>query len=212
MGKKVYVRVPTDIVRNENIYISNQEFQLYARLCFLYFRNYQKEELEIDHRRLMYSLCISDTRTLKKRLGNLHNLGLIRNKIDRFPKRSPLQIIINADKIKESKQFTQLNANIFDKAEEINEHSFRLMFYYKSHINLKDKKNDRSYCFVGYETLTRRLKMGRETISDANTLLKKNKMIKIEKHKLKHDNEYDEEDELLYDKYNNHYRIRDEWI
>jgi len=212
LSKKIRVRVPTDIVRNEGVYLSNQDFLLYSRLCFLYFRNYQEEELQLDHRKLMYKLNIYDTRTLKKRLHNLYDAGLIHNKIDTFPKRKPLSIIMNGSKIKKSKHFTQINAEIFDKIEEINEHSFRLLFYYKSHINLSDKKKDRSYCFVGYDTLSKRLKMGRDTISTANTLLKKNKIIHIEKHSLSHDDSYDENDELIYDRYNNHYRIREDWI
>jgi hypothetical protein len=125
-----------------------------------------------------------------------------------LPKSKPLQVILNKD-IVDGKQFTQLNANVFDYLEHIGENGFRLVFYYKSHINLNDAERDRSFCFVGYDTLKERLKVGSATIKDANEQLRKNKLVKIEKHQLGHDYEYNEDDELSFSRWNNHYKIRD---
>lgn len=209
-NKKYVVQVPTNVVRNEDIFLNNGEFLLYARLCFLYFRNYKDEEIRLDHRKFMCNLNISDTRTLKKRLNKLYECELIRNKIDKFPKQTETVIMINSDRINGCKHFTQLNTKVFTYQEKINEHAFRLLFYYKSHINMDDKERDRSFCFVGVRTLKQRLKMSSDTIKEANDMLKKNKLIKIEKHKLKTDYEYDEMDELIFDRYNHHYKLNDE--
>jgi hypothetical protein len=72
---------------------------------------------------------------------------------------------------------------------------------------LKDKVD---YCFVGIETLKHRLKMGGHTIKLANDELVNNKLIKIEKHKLTNTDTYNEDDELIFDRYNNHYIVSKE--
>lgn len=213
-NQKLHVQVPTNVVRNENIFINNGDFLLYVRLCYLYFRNFNHEEIKIDHKKLMRNIGVSDTRTLKKRLHNLYKSGLIKNEIKSFPKRGEIVILFNGDVQQESKHFTMMNIKIFDLLEKIDEHSFRLVFYYKSHINKDIKKKDSQkvidYCFVGIETLKNNLKMGSDTIKQANERLIKHKLIKIVKHKLKHDDQYDENNELVYDRYHNHYIVHNE--
>lgn len=204
----MHVQVPTNVVRNEGLFIDNGDFLLYARLCFLYFRNYKNEEIKVDHKKLMANLGIADTRTLKKRLGSLRKNKLINNSVVSFPKRGEITLLFNSEVIKDN-YFTQMNVKLFDMLGKIDEHSFRLVFYYKSHINKKDEKG-LDYCFVGIETLKNNLKMGSDTIKNANDTLKKCKLIKIEKHKLAHDDQYDENDELIYDRYHNHYKVNNE--
>lgn len=211
---KLHVQVPTNVIRNEGMYISNGDFLLYTRLCYLYFRNYNNEEIKIDHKKLMRNIGVSDTRTLKKRLLSLYKNKLINNEIKTFPKRGEIVILFNGNVQKESKHFTMMNLKIFDFLEKIDEHSFRLVFYYKSHINkgVKKKENEKviDYCFVGIETLKNNLKMGSDTIKNSNELLVKHKLIKIIKHRLAHNDEYDEDNELIYDRYHNHYIVREE--
>lgn len=199
-------------MRNEGIKLDNCSFALYARLCFLYFRNYKNREIEFDHRKLMCNLNIGDARTLKNKLKVLYDQKLILNKIDKLPRKGLYKVTLNEELINSNSHFTMLNSDVFAYLDDISYHAFRLLFYYKSHINLNDKEKDRSFCFVGYETLSNKLKMGRTTISESNEILRKHKLIKIERHKLNHDYEYDENDELVYDKWNNHYRIRDELL
>ncbi|MBD1379179.1 hypothetical protein [Metabacillus arenae] len=205
---KLYIKIPTYIIRNEDFFIGNDEFLLYARLSFLYFRNYKNPEIKVDHKKLMINISITDTRTLKKRLNVLYDLKLIENKIDKLPRRGEVTILINKKIIDDSKNFTMMNAGIFNMMESLDEDCIRLLFYYKSHITKKD--THKQYCFVGYETLRTRLKIGNETIRDANDILKKLKLIKIEKHELKHDFEYGEDDELIFNKFNNHYIVNRE--
>lgn len=205
----MHVQVPTSVIRNEDhIFIDNGCFLLYVRLCFLYFRNYKNEEIKIDHKKLMRILHVNDTRTLKKRLDGLYKANLIQNKISSLPRKGEIAIVFNSKILNESKHFTMMNAKIFDYMNDINEHSFRLLFYYKSHINLNDDKK-LNYCFVGIETLKVKLKMGSDTIHQANNQLKENKLIKITRHKLETTYEYDENDELIFDRYNNHYIVNE---
>ena len=204
---KLKIKVPTYIVRNEDIFLNNNEFLLYTRLSFLYFRNYQEEKIVIDHKKLMLQLEIKDTRTLKKYLNGLYKNKLIKNKIDKLSRKGYTTILFNSHMYNKDKNFTLMNITIFDYINKIGENGYRLIWYYKSHINLKDKNRDRSYCYVGYETLEDNLRIGRGTISKVNQVLKKEKLIKIQKHKLEHDDEYNDNEELLYDKYNNHYYV-----
>jgi hypothetical protein len=114
-------------------------------------------------------------------------------------------ILFNGEVLKNG-HFTMMDCKIFDYLEQINEHGFRLVFYYKSHIN---KKENKTYCFVGIETLKVKLKMGSDTISKGNELLVKNGLMKIHRHKIETTYTYDEKDELIFDKYNNHYIVNE---
>jgi hypothetical protein len=201
----MHVQVPTYIVRNEGIQVSNDAFLLYVRLCFLYFRNYQQEEIKVDHKKLMVNLGIYDSRTFKKRLTELSKCGLVLNQITSLPRKGEMVILFNGEVLKNG-HFTMMDCKIFDYLEQINEHGFRLVFYYKSHIN---KKENKTYCFVGIETLKVKLKMGSDTISKGNELLVKNGLMKIHRHKIETTYTYDEKDELIFDKYNNHYIVNE---
>lgn len=209
MGK-VVVKVPTDIVRNDGIYLNNDEFLLYVRLCYLYFKNYSDEHIVLNHKKLMRACLINDNRTFKKRLSGLYKLNLIKNEICSLPTKGNLTIEFNGENYERiNKHFTLMNSLVFTYVltDRIDADAFRQLFYYKSHINLSDKNRDRSFCFVGYETIRERLKIGSMKIKYANEQLKDAKLIKIVKHKLKDADEYDENDELIIGRYNNHYIV-----
>lgn len=203
------VKVPTNIIRNEDFKLSNGSFILYVRLCHLYFKNFRNEEIKLDHRKLMLNIGITDIRTLKKRFTELVSCKLIKNESVKFPKKGETVILLNGKVIDNSKVFTMMNVTVFDELSKIDEHAFRLLFYYKSHINRKDPKGIK-FCFVGMETLSHNLKMAKKTIISSNNMLRKSKLIKIEKHKLEQLEEtYDENDELIYERWNNHYFVND---
>lgn len=203
------VKVPSKIVRNEDVFLKNDEFLLYARLCYLYFKNYQNKELYIDHKKLMRICLMTDTRTLKKRLQTLYKHDLILNKIDKLPTKGELLVVFNDDYYSGDDHFTLMNAKVFTylQTDTIDEYAFRQLFYYKSHINKDDKSRDRSFCFVGYDTLVNRLKVSKSKVKEANDKLVAAKLIKVKKHELKTNFEYDEDDELITGRYNNHYTI-----
>ncbi|RFU70324.1 hypothetical protein D0469_06915 [Peribacillus saganii] len=210
--KSLFVKIPTGIVRNEVHCLSNDEFVMYARLCFLYFLGYQDKEIEIDHKKLMRFLKINDTRTFKKRLNSLYKIGLILNQVNTLPTKGTMTLIFNEEIYNNDDHFTKMSTRIFDywRNDQIDEYAFRQVFYYKSHINMNDKERDRSYCFVGYEFLAKRLKISKSKVEEANKQLKKAKLIKIKKHNLSHNGEYNDNDELVFNRYNNHYYVANE--
>ncbi|TDL92080.1 hypothetical protein E2R55_03165 [Vibrio vulnificus] len=210
--KKLYVHVPSRIVRNEDIYLNNDEFAMYTRLCFLQFRNPKEKGnvLEIDHRKLMNLLKITDTRTFKKRVNRLHSLDLIKNEFEKVPTKGKINIVFNDSVIAESENFTKLSASIFTyfNNDQIDTYAFRQIFYYKSRINKNLEGNGHDYCFSGFESMTKRFRISRSKVEEANKQLKKAKLLKIIKHKLEPTHEYID-DELQYDRYNNHYFVAD---
>lgn len=209
--KKLYVHVPTHIVRNEDIYLNNDEFAMYTRLCFLQFRNLKEKGnvLEVDHRKLMNFLKITDTRTFKKRINYLHSLDLIKNNIEKVPTKGNINIVFN-ESMAEGKTFTKLSASIFTyfNNDQIDTYAFRQIFYYKSRIDKKLDGNGHDYCFSDFESMTKRFCISRLKVEEANKQLKKAKLLKIVKHKLEPTHEY-VDDELQYDRYNNHYFVAD---
>ncbi|MFP3509371.1 hypothetical protein SB775_06835 [Peribacillus sp. SIMBA_075] len=209
--KTLYVHVPTNIVRNEEIFLNNEEFAMYTRLCFLHFRNPEDNGniLKLDHRTLMNFLKITDTRTFKKRINHLHSLDLIKNRIDKVPTKGKINIVFN-DSIAEGRAFTKLSASIFTyfNNDQIDTYAFRQIFYYKSRINKNLDGNGHDYCFSGFESITKRFRISKTKVEEANRQLKKAKLLKIVKHKLEPTHEY-LDDELQYDRYNNHYFVAD---
>ena len=71
MKEKTYLKVPTSVIRNDDFSITADEFLLYARLCFLYFRSYKSKEFTVDTYKHRAYLKIADNRTLKNRLNKL---------------------------------------------------------------------------------------------------------------------------------------------
>lgn len=201
MSKKPTLHITNEIIQNNGYSLNSFEFYAYARLMYLYFRNYKNKRLQVNHKKYMLNIGITDTRTLKKLFATLFENKLIENEIMVLPKRNPVEIIINEDVIK-VKSFTILPASILNWSDRINHTEFRLLFYYKSYIN-----NDSDFCFAGYETICKDLRIGRETLTNCNEHLKKLKLLTVKKHKLESTNEYNRDDELVYNKYNNHYKI-----
>ncbi|TWE06423.1 hypothetical protein FB550_102445 [Neobacillus bataviensis] len=207
--KKLYVHIPSYVVRNEGIYISNDEFVMYARLCFLYFRKFHEKEIELDPKKFRLFLRIGDTRTFKKRLNNLNKAGLIETEIQDLPNKGTIKIVLNEEAYKKGEHFTKLSSEVFTYwlNDQIDEYAFRQLFYYKSHINLNDKDKTKWYCFVGFETLTKRLKISRSKVESANDQLKEAKLITVKVNKLQNTGTYNECDELIYHRPNNEYHV-----
>ena len=152
---------------------------------------------------------MTDVRTLKKYLNNLYRNKLIHNEIKTFPKRGNLTIQFNGEIYNSGEHFTLISAKLFNYFEngQINEYAFRQAIYYKSHINPKEV--NRNFCFVSYSKLSDTLKISKTKIKEANDQLRKSKLIKVVSHKLEPTYEYDEKDEMTYDRYNNHYYVAD---
>ena len=204
--EKLYLKVPSSIVRNDDFYLSNDEFMLYSLLCYFYFRKYGQKEIILNIRYVKEFFGIKDNRVLKNRLNKLNDHNLIENRISIIPRRNEMPIIFNDNLYNSYDVFTLISTEVFElyEAGKINQHAFRLITYYKSHIN---KSMNNNYCFVGYDTLVTKLKASKTTILEANKMLKNEKLIKVVKHKLEPTYEYSSLDKLIYNKYNNHYYV-----
>lgn len=203
--KKLVIQIPDEVIRNKDLKIDSKTFAIYTYLKFLHFRNYKNNEIEINHNQFKHKLYISDNRTLKKCFLKLHKEQIIMELINKFPTKGALTLTFDPEAIN-SKTFTQLPATVLNKIEHIGTIGLRLLFYYESFINRKDDPS-KQFAFPAIETISKHLGINKETIMNYNKLLKKHKLIKIKKHKLEWNGEYDNLDQPLFTKYNNHYYI-----
>lgn len=204
------MQVPNEIVRNEWFKLDAYAFAVYTRLKFMLFRNYGNNEIEFDHRKLMHKLHISDTRTLKKSFKQLHKEQIILEYIDKLPTKGALKVTFNP-KVEESKGFTQFYTDIYNYIEDIGVIGLRLLFYYESRISRSGSEIS-PYCFAELRTIARELGIDKDTVKRYNDILKSKKLIKIDKHKLECTYDYDENDEIVFQKYNNHYYINENLV
>ncbi|TYS46747.1 hypothetical protein [Bacillus infantis] len=166
----------------------------------------------------MYYLFLEDNKTFKKHLQGLCEKKIITNEIKSLPRKNGLEITLNELVIPELNKkrgfFTQLPTNVLNREViQVAGHvGVRMLYYYKSYINAKDWS--KQYCFVAEETAAEDLGITVKTIIKYNTLLKKWKFLKIDKHEVGHgygDNKHGQE-QLLFTKYNNHYFLRQDEI
>ena len=204
--KKIYLQIPDEIIRNQCVDFNHYDFGVYAMLRYAHFRNPNKDKdtLEVDHKFMMNKLFINDSRTLKKPLNKLYKYGFIEEEIKRLPRNGILKLKFNPSPFK-TKSFTQLPTNLINKIEQIGLIGYRLIYYYESYINRKDVIS-KQFCFVGQDTISSELNINKETIKKYNDILKKSKLVTIKKHKLEFDG-YDDLDNIVFNKYNNHYYV-----
>lgn len=201
---KEFIKVPSNVVRNEGVDIDSGTFVMYVKLCELYFKQ-KSVEVAFNHKWLGDSTGVKDTRTLRKRLKSLYENGIIKTEVKRLPSYGLMSIELNGELFEKGESFTMLNASVSDLIGKIHETSIRLLFFYKSHINVTDK--DRLYCFAGREHITGKLHIGNTTLTECNKELEKSGLLKVVRHNLETNYEYGEDDELLYARYQNHYFV-----
>jgi RNA-binding protein YhbY len=203
---KLVIQIPDEVIRNVDLKLDSNTFAMYAYLKFLHFRNYKNNEIELDHNKFKHKLYISDNRTLKKCFMKLHKEQIILELINKLPTKGAIKITFDPEPFT-SKTFTQLPATVLNKIEHIGSIGLRLLFYYESFINRTDELS-KQFAFPAIETISKSLGINKETIINYNNLLKKHKLIKVKKHKLEWNGEYDSLDQPLFTKYNNHYYVK----
>lgn len=202
--QKAFLRIPDYLIRNNGVIINATDFAL---LCILKQQSFLSKNatFNVDSRMLRQALCVGDTRTLKKSLLALKQIGVITSEI-LMPKRGPMTITLS-DSILNATPFTRLPTGILRRLEKIGHVGLRLLFYYESHINRTSVKTQ--FCFSSFKTITDRLKIGDSTLSNYNDVLEKEKLLTVKKDVLHTDYEYTTgptgEDRLVSTKYNNHY-------
>lgn len=204
--KKIQLQIPDEIIRNQCVDFNHYDFGVYAMLKYAHFLNPNKDKdmLEVDHKFMMNKLFINDSRTLKKSLNKLYKCEFIEEEIKRLPRNGILKLKFNPSPFK-TKSFTQLPVNLINKIEQIGLIGYRLIYYYESYINRKDVIS-KQFCFVAQDTISSELNINKETIKKYNDILKKSKLVTIKKHKLESDG-YDDLDNIVFNKYNNHYYV-----
>jgi hypothetical protein len=202
LSKNGYIQIPNSIIKNPKV--NPIDFSLLVKFKYLYYDCGNNYDFEIDLQKLKLNLYINDNRTIKKCFENLYELRYIKEQIE-IKKRKPIHIKLNEKWIKE-KPFTQLQANILDWIEDIDYVGIRLLYYYESFINRSIIKNQ--FCFASMDTIGKDTGITKKTLIKYNEILVKSKLLKIEKHKLTTEYNYTENDELVFDKYNNHYSVK----
>jgi hypothetical protein len=203
--KKLIIQIPDSIIRNTNNKIDCTTFSIYTYLTFLQFRKYQEDTFKIDHNKFKHKLYITDNRTFKKALTTLHKQGVILEYINKLPTKGALTVTFNPVPL-ENGTFTQLPATIFNMMEHIGTVGLRMLFYYESFINRTDPI-EKQFAFPAIETTAATLGINKDTVIKYNDILIKCKLLKVTKHKIEHTGEYNNLDEPIFTKYNNHYYV-----
>jgi len=197
-NNKIWLQVPTEIVRNIGFKIDEKSFAIYAYLLFRKFKD-RDRIVKVFLGDIKMVTSISDNRTIKKCLLELYNQNLVKNNIKSLPVNKPLEIIINEPYKKDF--FTQLPLDLLKNIRRVKLTGFRLMYYYKSYINSKDMS--KQYCYPSYETIQADLGISNFSVTKYNKLLVEEKLLTITKHKV----EYDPFGDSGLERFNNHYSL-----
>jgi hypothetical protein len=196
-----YVQIPTTIVRNEDGHnITNNAFALCVILKNLAFTE-RTNALNITNQELKYRLGISDNRTIKDALVNLHENRLINEKYERLPIRSEMTLTLTEH---DGMRFTQLPIGIISRLKGIGIIGLRLLFLYESYIQRKGAAI-KQFAFPSFERISEILGISTATISKYNSQLEALGLLVIRRHNIKADSVYDEQDKLVFSRFNNHY-------
>lgn len=205
---KLFIQIPDCISRNETAKMDSNTFAVYTYLSFLHFRNNKEDEIKhFDHNKFKHKLHITDNRTLKKCLINLHKQGYILEYIDKLPSKGTITITFQPMPIDDDITFKQIPASILNRIDKIGTIGLRLLIYYESYINRKDPVTEQ-FAYPSIETTAKLLKLNEDTITKYNDILVKEKLLKVTKHKLEYVDELNELDEpIRFTKYHNHYHV-----
>jgi hypothetical protein len=202
------IHLPDESIRDPSITPNDFTLLLYLKAAIYDHNN--KYSFYEDINKLKYWVNIKDNKTLKKSLVSLFDSGYLLIKTpDKFVQGKPVNFSLNKSKLDtEGKTFTMLPITILEMVRDttITREAARLLYYYESRINRKIP--DRHFCFPSEQTISRETNIkDPKTIRKHNKLLSQKYLIKIEKHKITWDYQYDEKDMPIFNKYNNHYYV-----
>lgn len=198
-NNKIWLHVPTEIVRNIGFNIDEKSFAVYAFLLHEKFKSYS-DVIQVDHNTLKSILQFKDNRTLKKCFKVIHEQGLIKSPVKKLPINKHLEVELLYPCRED--WFTQLPVNLLRRINDVGYTGFRLMYYYESYIDRSNILKD--FCYPSYITICEDLKIKNDKLSKHNNELKKLKLISITKHEVQFDDPLDED---RFTKFNNHYKV-----
>lgn len=153
-------------------------------------------------------LGINDNRTIKKSMDNLYKQKYILQPV-KIDSHSMGKIELNESLVKSKNKFTHVYVSSLEMLSRIGQIGIRLLFYYESYTNRNDKiKASSQFCYTSLDTISKETGLTRKTIIKYNDILKKEKLLDIDIHKLGTDYRYDENDKVIFNRYNNHYYVR----
>ncbi|WP_394175599.1 hypothetical protein [Guptibacillus hwajinpoensis] len=195
------IQLHNEIVRNDGYSLNAKDFVTVGFLKKYYYLNGFNEVIPLDHRKLMANIAVNDTRTFKKILHSLYVNNILKEKVERLPTKGNIELVINPDVFEQREKFTQLRTDLFNFVADVGHIGVHLLYYYESFIN---KSN--GFAFPGFEKICNDLKITDKTLDKFNKRLVKQKLLKIEKHKLEWQG-YNDNNAMIYDKYQNHYYV-----
>lgn len=203
IDKGYRVLIPDCVIRNEDgINISPKEFVLYYYLKILYDRQ-KNTKIKLNHNKFMAKFNIKTNTTFKKLVSGLHENKLIMNNIDKLPKHENIIIELN-EEILQRKPFTMIHINLYHLYEKVECEGLRLIYYYESRVN-RSKQICSQFCFAGIRTIAQETKINKNKLKGINEKLVKLKLLKMEKHEMGGIGMYNEFNQEINIKYNNHY-------
>ncbi|ODA08154.1 hypothetical protein A7312_08995 [Paenibacillus polymyxa] len=205
------IRILSNCVRDPNL--NANDFCLILYLKYMVWKSGDKYEFMVSVSDMKMYLSVSDNRTIKSSFQNLYESEYLLNAIEEIKPNKPIMLTLNEYKfnteIRSEKEFyTSLPINVLYgiKDGKLDRKEARLLYYIKSYINYSDP--NKRYCYTGIEkTMKTELNMSSNTIPKYTKKLVDKKLIEIEKHNLSTSYQYDEEGNLIFTKYNNHYYI-----
>ena len=189
---RTVIQIPNSVIKNRDITVN--AFGLYVYLKRESFKE-RDSKLQLNHKRVRHELGMKDNRPLIAAFQNLHSQGLIKEEILKMPIHSPLNITLLEIALE---PFTQLPIELLDKVNTIKPYGLRLIYYYESFINRKQIL--RLFAYPCFETIKNDTGISYNAIIKYNNVLVKNKMLKIDKHKV-------EQGDFGFEKWNNHYSV-----
>lgn len=196
-----------DTVRNPNITSNDFVLILYIQYMVWQRKSYSFDILS-DECKMWTSL--SD-KTLNKSFTNLHRENYLLKKVEKRLPNKPIELQVNKNRFdikdrRDGEFFTQLPIRIMYALKEmrVTPKQVRLLYYIQSYIVFNSANN---FCFVGLERMEKEVKMSRPTLIKTIKELTEMKLITVTKHNVGTSYQYNENDELIYTKFNNHYTV-----
>ena len=200
--RRYYILVPTSVVRGKECKLDAKTFVVYCYLLFQEFKAFRKNKtLEEDHVDLKITTAILDNRTLKRCLNDLHQLGIIDEKIENLPKKQHLNITLASST--KHHFFTKMPVNLFAHIREIGHVGFQLLFYYESYINRKQVNKE--YAFPSFKAIRRDLGISFDTLLKYNDVLTRVGFLSVIRSESDNSNEREDK---TFNNWNNRYYLQ----
>uniref|UniRef100_UPI00313DA60B hypothetical protein n=1 Tax=Bacillus sp. OTU530 TaxID=3043862 RepID=UPI00313DA60B len=171
----------------------------------------------ISYKKLMNYIDITDQRTFRDCLDRLYKNELITNEITRLPRNGKLTISLSSTVIpdlNEKQLFTQLEYGVISMSviEKVGHTGVRILYYLKSWMNYKVKGKD--HCYASVERMSKDIGASEKTFIKYIGILEAAKFIKVVRHNIHSEHQADKNgnENLLLDRWNNHYHIKHENI